>query len=279
LAARFVLRINLHDLYHLISTSFFYTYAFFAACKLCSFILQVRGATYVDFGRDFVANASVSTLRYRPQTEISPNCDIRVKSHIEVSPSHSQQQTLRPPSVSARPRSRTCPPRSPSQASWLGNSDSWTTQASTSSYASRRAYANSSRSSSFQPLDTVPESFIPTMAELLKKEGGKNLKKTNVQHNPDAERAGMKSYASLLKKCELQFLAFLPSPATSYLHTHRQRRQTTSLPPPKAPSRRSMWPPKTSRTSSSQKTKSRPSLSCARWKTTANRAKSRPRTR
>jgi hypothetical protein len=196
--------------------------------KLHFFTCSGMSFLFVYVLSEVKANFFVSTLRYRPQTEISPNCDIRVKSHIEVSPSHSQQQTLRPPSVSARPRSRTCPPRSPSQAFWLGNSDSWTTQASTSSYASRRAYANSSRSNSFQPLDTVPESLIPTvgenekMAEQPKKEGGRNLKKINVQHNPDAERAGMKSYASLLKKCKLQLLAFLPSRLLlTCLHTHR----------------------------------------------------------
>ena len=39
------------------------------------------------------------------------------------------------------------------------------------------------------------------MAEEAKPTGKKELKKVNVQANPDAEKAGIKSYASLLKKC------------------------------------------------------------------------------
>jgi hypothetical protein len=39
------------------------------------------------------------------------------------------------------------------------------------------------------------------MAAQPKPAGRKELKRINIQPNPDAEKAGMKSYASLLKKC------------------------------------------------------------------------------
>jgi len=68
-----------------------------------------------------------------------------------------------------------------------------------------------------ESLKIVVGSEKSKMASQTKPSGGKELKKINVQRNPDAEKTGMKSYASLLKKCE------------PYLHSYYISRPHTIL--------------------------------------------------
>lgn len=118
-----------------------------------------------------------------------------------------------------------------------------------------------------KPASTVEDSttahrkqqqLLPSSAKQTMTAEGKSFRRINVKPNPECERAGMKSYASLLKKCEC---SSFPHHELVLLFSVLIAAQTTLPRRPKGRTRKSTRRPKTSRTCSSRKGRRLPSLS------------------